>query len=188
MVQQYLFLGIGILVIGFLFYKTTRYLFERRIESKKRKAQQQNTGTTQPADQQNTPDVEYPPIQALIWNNDNLTGGYISTIDSKTQNRIIKDKDNGYGLGRQWSYMGKLVYEFIKTGESYIPTTKYILALERNPHLILPSQIYDKAVQPEIAITRRLSGQQSSWKDYMGSILVWSAVIAFIIFMIVSSK
>jgi hypothetical protein len=122
---------------------------------------------------------------------DNLDGqrSYNTDLPGETVKKI---KEQFHNLGGQWNYKGKKVYEFCRTGDNdqfgyaaniYVPYELYLSIDRSNP----PSTLHRYVNQPEISITRNVQKKQSIFEKYQ-ALIWWSLGMAFIIFMIVSSR
>lgn len=115
----------------------------------------------------------YEPIEARVA--DNILGRiYNTTISAKDVKKIIEK----YGtLGRRWNREGKQVYGMVKLEDGdykpIIPPKQISSA---------PSELHDDMKQPEVEVLMDMREEKSFFGKY-GQLLWWTAVMAFIIFM-----
>jgi len=122
----------------------------------------------------------YDPIEALIWDNSSRRV-YTKTLDGVVATTIAQVYGN---LGGQRNYNGKDYYEYVRVNETdYRPYDLYLTPDRSHP----PSELNSYVHQPEIAISRDVTPKQGFMDKYK-NYLFFCFGIAFIIFMMVSSK
>jgi hypothetical protein len=170
----YAILGAGILIAGFI------YLMRKR--SKKKVEGYDKTPEKQGSDKEDDKELVASgytrPITARIADNTNRTI-YTADISGEDVKKIYET----YGtLGRQWNREGKFVYGMVKLAErQYKPIA--IPATANCP----PEKLHYDMEQPEIPVIMDMR-EEKNFLDKYGKLLVWGGIMAFMIFMVMSSR
>jgi len=133
----------------------------------------------------NTKDREetggYGPIMAGVYDNESRRVDYFCEIPAEIVNKIVGEHGT---LGRQWNRDGKYIYAMVKDKKytsGYCPIN--IEPRSDND----PVKLHYDMQQPEIAVLMNMEEEKNFLQKY-GMVLWWVAVMAFIIFMIMSSR
>ena len=151
------------------------YLYDRRRKRKVKADEKENGGITS---EDKKEDKKYEPIDARIFDNNNRRV-YNQELSGAVVKSII---DQYHALGRQWNREGKYVYGFIKEKEDFKPIT-IPQADITNP----PEKLHFDMQQPEIPIIMDMREEKNFFDKY-GMVLVWGAIMAFILFLMMSSR
>lgn len=119
------------------------------------------------------------PQKGRVWDNTTRT-----VYDQELSPDIMNGLDlasGEQGAGRQYNRDGQYIYNVIKDAGKYRPAEMPVINRERSPE-----QLHFDLDQPEIPVIMNMKTDQSFIQQY-GKILVWAGIIAFIIFLMVSS-
>jgi hypothetical protein len=141
------------------------------------------SGTEEPQIPQK-PQKIYNSIKATVYNNITRALSYETEIPASEVAKIARDNKT---LGRQINKDGKYQYAYVLSEDSETKEKIYRPIIMRPLVHYASDKLQFDIDQPEIPVIMDMREEKNFFEKY-GQILIWGAIMAFIIFMIVGSK